>query len=140
MKKLDKLRLQNFTEICHDEQKSLIGGSGWVTCNGQQYYLLDDVSVTSQSDVRWACSRDQGVVFAGFVLEGLDGSGGLFGAGQHFGNLSEEQKEALIGISVSILGVIAKIADPLILGIETIWNNFESLPNTDSCTIAVNGN
>jgi hypothetical protein len=125
MEKLEKLRLHDLNEICVDEQRSIKGGGYWTTIDGQEVYVLDEVVVEDGHDpINWACSNEHGVIVAGFVLEGPDGSGGLFGAGKHFGHLQEEDKQALINIGASILGFALKITEPIIVGAEYLWKPY----------------
>lgn len=129
MKKLQKLKLHNLEEICVEEQESLKGGGEWVTINGQSYYMLDEVEVAAHAPINWACSREHGVIINGFVLEGSDGSGGLFGDGQHFGHLQEEDKQALLNIGASILLYIYHVIDPMLIGGADFWSNYNGIGN-----------
>jgi hypothetical protein len=140
MKKLEKLRLHNFHEISVNEQESIKGGGYWITIDGQSVYVLDEVEIVGHAPVNWACSNEHGVIIAGFVLEGPDGSGGLFGAGQNFGHLKQEDKEALMSIGTSILGNIFRIMDPLIISAEHLWKSYFDNTNGEETVISFNLN
>jgi hypothetical protein len=121
MKKLKKLELHNLEKICVDEQKSIKGGGDWEPIEGLSNYILGDVEITDNTPIKWACSNEYGVIIGGFVLEGPDGVGGLFGTGQNGGNLTKEKEQALINIGASILGFILNIAEPILVSADVLW-------------------
>lgn len=75
MKKLEKLRLQNLEEISLTEKKSMKGGDGWVTVDGQQYWFVGEVEVFP-SDQLAQCPRCEINDELGIVFDPSYGSGG----------------------------------------------------------------